>query len=126
MRIMILFPYDRKLLISHLLVSISPYVEPSANILSRFGIGACHFVHGKAQPNLTSFQHKKGTYHPEDYPEATHLLDCSLLLGSERRPLCGQDEALMEYYIAAFHKVYAALEELVSSGASARAAAEMH
>ena len=62
------------------------------------------------------------TYHPEDYPEATRLLDCSLLLGSERHPLCGQDDAVMEYYIAAFHKVYAALDALVAGGAEAQAA----
>ena len=54
------------------------------------------------------------TYDPQDYVEATRLLDCSLLLGSERHPLCGQNEEIMDYYIAAVHKVYAALNEVLA------------
>ena len=40
-----------------------------------------------------------------------------MLLGSERHPLCAQDEQVMDYYIAyiaAFHKVYNALDEVVA------------
>jgi perosamine synthetase len=68
------------------------------------------------------------TYDPAAYPQATRLLDCSLLIGSERHPLCGQDADLMDEYIAAFHKVYHALEEVLAdpnltrSGAQAVAA----
>ena len=40
-----------------------------------------------------------------------HRLDCFLLLGSERYPLCGRNEKIMDYYIAAVRKVYAALNE---------------
>jgi hypothetical protein len=54
------------------------------------------------------------TYDSAAYPEATRLLDCSILIGSERNPLCGQDEDLMDHYLAAFHKVYAELEELLA------------
>jgi hypothetical protein len=46
--------------------------------------------------------------------EAGRLLDCSLLLGSERYPLCGQDDAVMEAYLTAVHKVYAARDDLLS------------
>lgn len=55
------------------------------------------------------------TYDPTDYVEAGRLLDCSLLLGSERYPLCGQDEERMDEYVAAFHKVYAALDDVLSA-----------
>lgn len=61
------------------------------------------------------------TYDPAQYPEATRLLDCSLLLGSERHPLCAQDEVVMDYYVAAFHKVYAALADVLADDALRRA-----
>jgi dTDP-4-amino-4,6-dideoxygalactose transaminase len=54
-------------------------------------------------------------YDADGYPEATRLLEDSLLIGSERYPLAGQDASLMPYVIAAFRKVYAGLEELVAS-----------
>ena len=53
-------------------------------------------------------------YEPQDYAEATRLLDCSLLLGSERYPLCGQDEGVMDHYVAAMRKVLGALDEVVA------------
>lgn len=55
------------------------------------------------------------TYDPHAYPEATRLLDDSLLLGSERYPLAGQDASVMPYVVAAVHKVYAAVETLVAA-----------
>jgi dTDP-4-amino-4,6-dideoxygalactose transaminase len=60
------------------------------------------------------------TYDPNGYPEATRLLNCSLLIGSERHPLCGQHEDLMDEYIAAFHKVYHALDEVLADPNLAR------
>jgi dTDP-4-amino-4,6-dideoxygalactose transaminase len=63
------------------------------------------------------------TYDRAAYPEATRLLDCSLQIGSERHPLCGQDEQLMDYYVAAFHKVYHGLEELLADPGLARSGA---
>ncbi len=62
-------------------------------------------------------------YDPQDYVESSRLLDCSLLLGSEHYPLCGQDEEVMDYYIAAVRKVHAALDELLSDQSTARTAA---
>lgn len=55
------------------------------------------------------------TYDPHAYPEATRLLDDSILLGSERYPLAGQDASVMPYVVAAFHKVYHALDTLVAA-----------
>jgi len=55
------------------------------------------------------------TYDPDAYPEATRLLDDSLLLGSEHYPLAGQDSSVMPYVIAAMHKIHAAVEELVAA-----------
>jgi dTDP-4-amino-4,6-dideoxygalactose transaminase len=55
------------------------------------------------------------TYNPLDFPEATRLLNDSLLIGSERFPLAGQDASVMPYVIAAFRKVYEGLDELVVS-----------
>jgi dTDP-4-amino-4,6-dideoxygalactose transaminase len=55
------------------------------------------------------------SYDAQTYPEATRLLDGSLLLGSERYPLAGQDASVMPYVVAAVKKVYAALDELVAA-----------
>lgn len=55
------------------------------------------------------------TYDPHAYPEATRLLDDSILLGSERYPLAGQDASVMPYVVAAFRKVYHALDTLVAA-----------
>jgi hypothetical protein len=62
-------------------------------------------------------------YDPADYAEAMRLLNCSVLLGSERHPVCAQDEQVMGYYIAAFHKVYNALDEVVADDTIGRASA---
>jgi hypothetical protein len=55
------------------------------------------------------------TYNSEAYPEATRLLNDSLLLGSERYPLAGQDASVMPYVVAAVRKVYGALDALVAA-----------
>ena len=46
---------------------------------------------------------------------STALLNDSVLLGSERYPLAGQDATVMPYVVAAVRKVYAALDELVAT-----------
>jgi dTDP-4-amino-4,6-dideoxygalactose transaminase len=54
-------------------------------------------------------------YDAQAYPEATLLLNDSLLIGSERYPLAGQDASVMPYVVDAVHKVYQALDSLVAS-----------
>jgi dTDP-4-amino-4,6-dideoxygalactose transaminase len=55
------------------------------------------------------------TYDTTAFPEATSLLHGSLLLGSERYPLAGQDASVMAYVVEAFRKVHTAVEELVAA-----------
>jgi perosamine synthetase len=54
-------------------------------------------------------------YDADAYPQATRLLNDSLLIGSERYPLAGQDTSVMPYVVAAVKKVYDALDTLVAS-----------
>jgi perosamine synthetase len=61
-------------------------------------------------------------YDANGYPEATKLLDCSLLIGSEHFPLCGQEPGVMDFVIAGIHKVFAGLDELVAAEISLSAA----
>lgn len=53
------------------------------------------------------------TYDPADYPEAARLLDGSVLIGSEPRPLCAQDERLMDQYLVAIDRVLGAADSLM-------------
>jgi hypothetical protein len=53
------------------------------------------------------------TYDPEVFPEATRLLDGSVLVGSEPRPLCAQDESLMDRYLIAIDRVLGAADQLM-------------
>jgi hypothetical protein len=55
------------------------------------------------------------TYDTTAFPEATSLLHGSLLLGSERYPLAGQDASVIAYVVEAFRKVHSAVEELVAA-----------
>lgn len=55
------------------------------------------------------------SYDPRGYPEASRLLDCSIILGSERHPLCGQQEGVMPYYVEAMHKVMGRLDDLLAA-----------
>jgi hypothetical protein len=54
-------------------------------------------------------------YDANGYPEATRLLNDSLLIGSERYPLAGQNASVMPYVIAAVRKVHAAIEQVIES-----------
>jgi perosamine synthetase len=62
------------------------------------------------------------TYDATAFPVATALLNDSLLIGSERYPLCGQEPEVMPYVVAGIHKVFGALEELVAAELAGAAA----
>lgn len=55
------------------------------------------------------------TYDPNAYPVATALLNDSLLIGSERYPLCGQEPEVMPYVVAGIQKVFGAIDKLVAA-----------
>ncbi len=55
------------------------------------------------------------TYDAAAYPEATSLLNDSLLLGSERYPLAGQDSSVMSYVVDAVRKVHGAVDSLLAA-----------
>ena len=52
-------------------------------------------------------------FDPADFPETCRLLDESLILGSEPRPLFIQDGELVRSYVEAFEKVLAGLDVLL-------------
>jgi len=52
-------------------------------------------------------------YRDEEYPEATRLLDNSVVIGSQSAPLAGQDIELMHSYADAFEKVFADRDTLI-------------
>src|SRR5919198_1270698 len=52
-------------------------------------------------------------FDPADFPETSRLLDESLILGSEPRPLFVQDGELMQSYVEAFEKVLGSLDALL-------------
>jgi dTDP-4-amino-4,6-dideoxygalactose transaminase len=64
-------------------------------------------------PWLPQGQPPRVRYNPEDYPEAQRLLDESIVVNSEPYPIYIQDLELMEYYVAAFRKIFDNLDELL-------------
>jgi perosamine synthetase len=52
-------------------------------------------------------------FDPTEFPETSRLLDESLILGSEPKPLFVQDGELMRSYVEAFEKVLASLDALL-------------
>jgi dTDP-4-amino-4,6-dideoxygalactose transaminase len=52
---------------------------------------------------------------PGRYPEASRLLDQSLVLGPDQEPLYVQDEAVMELYLQAFTKVLDRIDVVLSA-----------
>ena len=52
-------------------------------------------------------------FDPDEYPETCRVLDETLILGSEPRPLFVQEAELMHSYVEAFEKVLANLDELL-------------
>jgi dTDP-4-amino-4,6-dideoxygalactose transaminase len=69
-------------------------------------IHACPWVCPANKPQIR--------YHPADYPEAQRLLDESIVVNSETYPIYVQNLELMEYYVAAFRKVFDNLDELLA------------
>jgi dTDP-4-amino-4,6-dideoxygalactose transaminase len=70
--------------------------------------------YGQGCPWSCPFYGREIKYNPEDYPEAIHLLETSLVINDEPHPIYIQDIELMEYYVKAFHKVFDNLEELLA------------
>ncbi len=52
---------------------------------------------------------------PGEYPQASRLLDVSLVVGSESRPLFVQEAGLMHAYVEAFEKVLGNLEAVLDA-----------
>jgi dTDP-4-amino-4,6-dideoxygalactose transaminase len=55
-----------------------------------------------------------GPWDPAEYPAAVDVLDNSLILGSENRPLFVQDESLMARYVETFEQVLANLDAIAA------------
>lgn len=53
------------------------------------------------------------TYRVEEYPNTKHLLDSSLVIGSQSYPLFAQPLDLMRYYAEAFLKVFSRIGDLL-------------
>jgi perosamine synthetase len=70
--------------------------------------------YGQGCPWSCPFYGREIQYNPEEYPEAIRLLETSLVVNSELHPIYVQDMELMEYYVAAFQKVFRSLDELLS------------
>jgi perosamine synthetase len=68
--------------------------------------------YGKGCPWSCPFYGKEIKYNPQEYPEAISLLDTSLVINDEPHPIYIQDMELMEYYVAAFRKVFDNLDQL--------------
>lgn len=52
---------------------------------------------------------------PESFPQASRLLERSLVLGPDQEPLYVQDESVMELYLEAFTKVLSRIDVVLSS-----------
>jgi dTDP-4-amino-4,6-dideoxygalactose transaminase len=72
-----------------------------------------HEGYGRGCPWSCPYYGKQLRYDPSEYPEAKRLLETSLVINSEPYPICIQDIALMEYYGAAFRKVFTHLDVLL-------------
>lgn len=70
--------------------------------------------YGKGCPWSCPFYGREIRYDPGEYPEAQRLLDTSLVVNDEPNPIYIQDLELMEYYVAAFKKVWANLDAVLS------------
>ena len=81
---------------------------PSFPIFQNLDIG-----YSNGYPWRSLYYDKEITYNPEDYPEAIRLLETSLVVNDEQYSIFIQDMELMECYVAAFHKVFDNLDELL-------------
>lgn len=69
--------------------------------------------YGKGCPWSCPFYGREIRYSPDEYPEATRLLETSLIINDELHPIFNQDLELMGYYVKAFRKVFDNLDELL-------------
>jgi len=69
--------------------------------------------YGKGCPWSCPYYGKEIVYRPEEYPEAQKLLDTSLVINDEPRPIYIQNLELMEYYVKAIRKVFDNLDQLL-------------
>jgi dTDP-4-amino-4,6-dideoxygalactose transaminase len=69
--------------------------------------------YGSGCPWSCSFYGRDIRYRVEDYPETVHLLNSSLIVGTEEYPLFPQKIELMECYVQAFRKVFEHLDEVL-------------
>ncbi len=70
--------------------------------------------YGKGCPWSCPYYGKEISYNPAAYPEASRLLDTSLVINDEPHPIYIQDLELMEYYVEALHKIWDNLDELLA------------
>jgi perosamine synthetase len=70
--------------------------------------------YGRGCPWSCPFYGKAIQYNPEDYPQASRLLDTSLIVNDEPYPIYLQDLELMASYVKAFRKVFDNLDELLA------------
>lgn len=54
-------------------------------------------------------------WHPSAYPEASRLLERSLVLGPDQEPLYVQDADVMERYVEAFAKVLGRIDAVLAA-----------
>jgi len=81
---------------------------PSFPIFQNLDVG-----YDNGYPWRSPFYDKAIRYDPEEYPETIRLLDASLVVNDEQYSIFIQDMELMEYYVAAFRKVFDNLNELL-------------
>ena len=82
---------------------------PAYPIFQNLNIG-----YGNGYPWRAPFYDEKISYDPERYPETWRLLESSLIVNTEQFPIYVQDLALMEAYVAAFHKILGNLDALLA------------
>ncbi len=76
--------------------------------------------YGRGCPFTCPFYGQDIEYRAADYPETIRLLDNSLVVAEESYPLYCQKEELMKYYLAAFEKVFANIDEVLAVELAAR------
>jgi dTDP-4-amino-4,6-dideoxygalactose transaminase len=69
--------------------------------------------YGKGCPFSCPFYAKQVVYDPDEYPETRKLCDGSFVVCEEQYPIYPQKLELMKYYVAAFEKVFAHLDEVL-------------
>jgi perosamine synthetase len=68
---------------------------------------------GKGCPWSCKYYGRDIQYRGSDYPETIKLLDESFIIGDEHAPIYSQSREAMKYYVAAFHKIFDNLDDLL-------------